>query len=99
MMCAPVSISRLRVAAVVLLALIVAGQLTLHQHSLIPESGGAAPLVCPVCAFDADRASLDTPLFENVLAFAGTVLIEPESHIAPVLFPASGVRGPPLSVC
>lgn len=95
---AAVLIPRLRVAAVLLLALIVAGQLSLHQHSLIPESG-AAPLACSVCAFDADRASLDTPVFGDALEFLGIVVSETEPVAATVSLLTSGVRGPPAPAC
>jgi hypothetical protein len=90
---------RLRVAAVLLLALIVAGQLTLHQHSLIPESGGTAPLACSICAFDADRTSLDTPLFGDALEFLGIVVSETEPFAATVSLLTSSVRGPPAPAC
>lgn len=90
-----VSISRLRIAVLLLLAFFIAGPLTLHQHSLIPESGGATPLLCPVCAFDADQASLETPLFGDALQFAGFVANEPQTPIAAPLLPSTVVRGPP----
>lgn len=93
-----VSIPRLRVAAVLLLALVVAGQLTLHQHSLIPERGAAAPLACAVCAFDADRVSVETPLFSDALGFLGFLLSKPEPSGASVILFTSGVRGPPVSI-
>jgi hypothetical protein len=86
------------VAAVLLLALIVASQLTPHQHSLIPESGNA-PLVCSVCAFDADLLSLDTPTFGITLEPLGLVTPRTEPFAAIVSLLTSGVRGPPASGC
>jgi len=67
----PVSMQRLRVAAVMLLAVVLAAQLTLHDHSLIPEGGASPALACSVCAFGADPARTSVPVagFLLVLAF------------------------------
>lgn len=81
-----------------LLALVVAGQLTLHQHALIPEHGGAGPLACAVCAFDADRIRIETPLFSDALGFIGFLVGIPEPSGAAVILFTSGVRGPPVSI-
>ncbi len=95
---AVVLIPRLRVAAVLLLALVVAGQLTLHQHVLIPDGHAAAPIACPACAFAADHAGLDTPLFSDALDFVGLLATAPAPTFASVVLFTSGVRGPPVSI-
>ena len=90
-----VSMHRLRVAAIVLLAVVLAAQLTLHNHSLIPEGGGGPALTCSVCAFGADRTSLDTPLAGAVLVLLGLLFVEQSpafASAAPVI--ATG-RAPP----
>lgn len=92
---AAVLIPRLRIAVVLLLAMVVAGQLTLHQHNLIPEAGSAATSPCPVCAFGADQAAIETPLFGDTLDFVGYVAVEPDQRVLSPLVLASGVRGPP----
>lgn len=85
--------------SILLLALLVAGQLTLHQHSLIPESGGTAPVACSVCAFDADRLSLDSPVFYNTLEFLGVLADLQPAPVRSATRLIRGVRGPPLSAC
>lgn len=88
----------LRLAAIVLFAVLFAAQLTLHNHSLIPEAGGAPPLVCPVCAFGADHVTLATPLFAAVLIFLGLIFI----HIPPAVSAAPQYttlgRAPPFAL-
>lgn len=77
----------LRVAAIVLLAFVLAAQLTLHNHSLIPEGGGGPALTCAVCSFGADRASLDAPLAAATLVLLGTLCVAsgvPFASAAPV---------------
>ncbi|HEX2835027.1 MAG TPA: hypothetical protein VHW00_18580 [Thermoanaerobaculia bacterium] len=78
-----------------LLAFVVAGQLTLHQHNLIPEAGSAATSPCPVCAFGADQASIETPLFGDVLDFVGYVAAGPDPRVLSPLVLPTAVRGPP----
>jgi hypothetical protein len=91
-----VSMHRLRVAAVVVFAVLLAAQLTLHNHSLIPEGGAGNPVVCSVCAFGADGGTFPTPLFA-AMVFLGLVAVRTHA-IAPsaVLVPTAG-RAPPRS--
>jgi hypothetical protein len=86
---------RLRVAAVVLLAVLLAAQLTLHNHSLIPEGGGGPALTCSVCAFGADRAALDTPLVIGALIVLGLLLVELQAAFASAVPVARSGRAPP----
>lgn len=58
---------RLRVGAMLVLAVLLAAQLALHNHSLIPEGDGAPLLPCVVCAFGADRITLAVPLLAAVV--------------------------------
>ncbi len=90
-----VSMHRLRVAAVVLLAVVLAAQLTLHNHSLIPEGSAGPALACSVCAFGADRASLDTPLAAAVLVLLGSLFIEQDPAFASAALVTATGRGPP----
>lgn len=53
-----IAVPRLKLAAIVVLALLTAGQLALHHHSLIPETGASSP-VCAVCAFNSDGVVTD----------------------------------------
>jgi hypothetical protein len=87
---------RLRVAAVVLLAVLLAAQLTLHNHSLIPEGGGGPALTCSVCAFGADRSALDTPAILAVLVLLGLLFVELEAAVASAVPIARIGRAPPL---
>ena len=93
-MCCAVLMHRLRVAAVVLLAVLLAAQLTLHNHSLIPEGGGAA-LACSVCAFGADRSALDTPAALAILVLIGLLFVELEAAVASAVPIALTGRAPP----
>ena len=86
---------RLRFAAVVVLAVLLAAQLTLHNHSLIPEGGGAPALVCSVCAFGADRTSLATPLAVATLMLLGLVFVEPVRVVASSVPVSLTGRAPP----
>jgi hypothetical protein len=92
-----VSMHRLRVAAVVLLAVVLAAQLTLHNHSLIPEGGGSPALACSVCAFGADKASLDTPLAAAVLVLLGSLVAEQDPPFASAAPVTRTGRAPPPS--
>lgn len=87
---------RVRLAAVLVLALLLVAQLTLHNHSLIPEAGGAAPLVCSVCVFGADPGSLLTLLFATILVVLGLVAIPRDRPVAVVLSLAAAGRAPPV---
>ncbi|HUR80768.1 MAG TPA: hypothetical protein VM733_08375 [Thermoanaerobaculia bacterium] len=86
---------RLRVAAIVLLAVVLAAQLTLHNHSLIPEGVGGPALACSVCAFGADRTSLDSPLPAAVLVLVGVLIVEPDVAIASAAPVTRTGRAPP----
>ena len=85
----------LRVAAVLLLAVLIGAQLTLHHHSLIPEAGGNPPLVCSVCAFGADRITVDTPLFAAVLILLGLIAASTSTPLASAVPLATRGRAPP----
>ncbi|HVE73013.1 MAG TPA: hypothetical protein VNI54_16725 [Thermoanaerobaculia bacterium] len=89
------SMQRLRFAAIVLLAVLLAAQLTLHHHSLIPEGGGAPPSPCAVCAFGADPRAVAAPL----LTFVAVVLflLTPREHAAFASCARARIpsRGPP----
>jgi hypothetical protein len=95
MMRCAVLMHRLRVASVVLLAVLLAAQLTLHNHSLIPEGGGGPALACSLCAFGADRASLDAPLTAVTLVLLGLVFVEHEVAFGSPLPVARSGRAPP----
>lgn len=87
---------RLRLAAVLVLAVLLAARLTLHNHSLIPETGGAAPMACAVCVFGADPGALDTPLFATVLVVLGLVAATRDNPVAAVVQIATAGRAPPV---
>ena len=86
---------RLRALAIAVLAVLLAAQLTLHNHSLIPEAGSSSPPPCAVCAFGADPASVAAPLpaFSLVLVFVLTAREERAFASAANLTLPS--RGPP----
>ena len=93
-----VTMHRLRVAAVVVFAVLLAAQLTLHNHSLIPEGGGAPPLACAVCAFNADRITLETPLFDATFVLVGVVAVTTQSAAASAVLVTASGRAPPRSI-
>lgn len=85
---------RLKLAAVLILTIVSAGQLILHNHSLIPE-GRSPALACSVCAFSADNVSGAAPVLP-------VPLVVPFFFVVPeVVAAASAVphmlpsRGPP----
>ena len=92
-----VTMHRLRVAAIVVFAVLLAAQLTLHNHSLIPEGGGTPPLVCAVCAFGADGITVVTPLFAAAFVFLGLVAARIQPVIASAVPIATAGRAPPRS--
>ena len=86
----------LKLAAVLALALLTAGQLTLHNHSLIPEAGTQA-LVCAVCAFNADRTTPIISIAVSLLVswvLVGTIVAIAASGTT-ALLPS---RAPPAAV-
>jgi hypothetical protein len=85
---------RLRVAAVLVLAVVLAAQLTLHNHSLIPEGGAGPALACGVCAFGADRVSPDVPL-AAALVLLGLVAACTHVAVAREVSIATAGRAPP----
>ncbi len=93
-----VTMHRLRVAAVLVFAVLLAAQLTLHNHSLIPESGSAPPLACSICAFGADRVTLNTPLFAAALVLLGLVTVRTHTPVASAVPVTTAGRGPPCFV-
>lgn len=86
---------RLGRAAVLVFALLLAAQLTLHNHSLIPEGGGVPALACSVCAFGADRSTLDTPLFAAALALVGLITAQLQTPVVAERRLARAGRAPP----
>jgi hypothetical protein len=98
MMRSALTMHRLRVAAVVVFAVLLAAQLTLHNHSLIPESGSAPPLTCSICAFGADRITLDTPLFAAALVLLGLIAVRTHTPVASAVLVMTAGRGPPCFV-
>ncbi len=93
-----VTMHRLRVAAVLVFAVLLAAQLTLHNHSLIPENGGAPPLACAVCAFNADRITLETPLYAAAFVLLGLVAIRTHSAVVSAVLITTAGRAPPRSI-
>lgn len=94
MRCA-VLMHRLRVAAVVVLAVLLAASLTLHNHSLIPENGSAVAPVCAICAFGAHSAVLVAPLLAVTLIVLGMVALAVEAPVASVVRITATGRAPP----
>ncbi len=94
MRCA-VSMHRLRVAALVVFAVLLTAQLTLHNHPLIPEGGGAPPLPCSVCAFGADPASIAVPLVAATLLVAFVLTPRELEAFASAARATTTTRGPP----
>ena len=86
---------RLRVVAILVLVVLLAAQLTTHHHSLIPEGGSAPSPVCFVCAFGADRFTLDLPLFAAVLVLLGSVVAAADARHAATFRLARSGRAPP----
>lgn len=86
---------RLRPAAVLVLAVLLAAQLTLHNHSLVPE-GGAPALTCAVCAFGADGSSLDTLLPASALVALGLVATLVEAPVLAMRRLVRTGRAPPV---
>lgn len=81
----------------VVFAVLLAAQLTLHNHSLIPEGGGAPPLACAVCAFGADRVTVATPLAAT-LVLLGLVAVRTLPPVASAVPLTTAGRGPPSSL-
>lgn len=88
-----VEVRHLKIAAVVLLALLTAGQLALHHHALTPE-GGSSALVCGVCVFAADDAG---PSIPPAISLVVTAILTPavERAAASVTPLTLATRGPP----
>jgi hypothetical protein len=87
-------VQRIKFAAVLLLALLTAGQLAVHHHSLTPEAGSTA-FVCGVCAVSADNSEPSLPVVAPLVVtslLADVVEQAPESGVALTL----GSRAPPL---
>jgi hypothetical protein len=97
MMRSALTMHRLRVAAVVVFAVLLAAQLTLHNHSLIPEGGGAPPLACSVCAFGADRIIVIAPV-SATLVLLGLVAIRTRTFAASAVLITTAGRAPPCSL-
>ena len=92
-----VSMHRFRLAVVLVLAVLLAAQFTLHEHSLIPETGGATAVPCLVCAFGADPGALATPLFAAGLVLLGLAFLRLDvPQLAPRRIVLGG-RAPPLT--
>lgn len=95
MMRSAVSMQRLRASAVVLLAVLLAAQLTLHNHSLIPEAGSGSPPPCGVCAFGADPATAAAPLLAISLVVVFLLSAREEHAFASIARRGVLSRGPP----
>jgi hypothetical protein len=88
---------RLRIAAMVVFAVLLAAQLTLHNHSPIPDGVGAPAVPCAFCAFGADRITLDTPLFAAALVLVGEVDVCTHTPVASAVLITTAGRAPPRS--
>ena len=97
MMRSALTMSRLRVAAVVVFAVLLAAQLTLHNHSLIPEGGGVPPLACSVCAFGADRITVIAPI-SAAMVLLGLVAVTTRTPVASAVLITTAGRAPPRSI-
>jgi hypothetical protein len=88
-------VRRLKIAVVVLLALLTAGQLALHHHSLAPENG-TATLLCGVCAFRVDHVAPALPpaIILAVAAFLAPSVRRAASSAVPLTI---ATRGPPTA--
>jgi len=88
----------LRVAAVLLFVVLFGAQLTLHHHnhSLFQEAGVAPPLLCAVCAFGADRITVDAPLFAAALILLGFIAAVASSPVASAVPLRARGRAPPV---
>lgn len=87
------AVRRLKLAAVVALALLTAGQLALHNHPLVPDSTGSG-LVCGVCAFSCDDSAAGDPKVESLEVLAS--LLPLTERFVPSAVPLSlTTRGPP----
>jgi hypothetical protein len=88
-------VRRLKFAVVVLLALLTAGQLALHHHSLAPEDG-SAKLLCGVCAFRVDHVASALPpaITLAVAAFLAPWAERATSSAVPL---TTATRGPPAA--
>ena len=88
-----IAVPRLKLASIVVLALLTAGQLALHHHSLVPETAGSG-LVCGVCAFSSDGVISGDPQAGS-LVFLATVFPLTERFVPSGVPLASTTRGPP----
>jgi len=80
---------------VFLLAALLSSQPVIHHHGLLPESGTAPPIVCSVCAFGADHATVRPPVL-NAPPVANWTFPEFAVELAAAVFvPACSSRGPP----
>lgn len=89
---------RLRVAAVLVLVVLLAAQLTLHNHSLIPENGAAVAPICAVCAFGAHSAILVAPVLLAALTLFGMVVLAADAPVASTVRIHATGRAPPRSL-
>ena len=88
----------LKITLVIGLALLLSGQLVLHNHSLIPEGNGSPALVCPVCAFGAERATIVDPLGVPPVVIVSAVVAVAVADVTSAPRRAASSRGPPLNV-
>jgi hypothetical protein len=88
-----IAVPRLKLASIVVLALLTAGQLALHHHSLVPENGASSP-VCAVCAFKSDGVDADDLRVEG-LSVVADVFPLAERFIRSAVPLSPTTRGPP----
>lgn len=87
---------RLRVAAVVVFAVLLAAEVALHHHPFIPEGGGATLPACSVCAFGADGTTLDMQSFGAALVLmGGLVAVRTHTAKASAVLVSTAGRAPP----
>jgi hypothetical protein len=86
--------AHLKVVAI-LLVWLMAGQVALHHHELLPESASQT-LACGVCAFSAEGILTTAPPVRSLVVTA--ILVSVDERMASKALPlVLSSRGPPLS--
>jgi hypothetical protein len=86
---------RLELGLVLLLAALLSSQPVVHHHGLVRESGTALPIVCGVCAFGADHATVRPPVLTAPDGFVWTFVPQNADSPAPAFVSTCTSRGPP----
>jgi hypothetical protein len=86
---------RLELGLVFLLAALLSSQPVVHHHGLVPESGAAPPIVCSICAFGADHATVRPPVLTAPPVASWTFPAPAVESMAAVSVPTRSSRGPP----